>query len=272
MPSRHAIVTTRSGAAAVRDDEVGELMHPVLGPVEAELLYVGPARLEARLREGRSGEPLVLFDVGLGAGSNALAARRVAQGSGDGCRRLSIVSFERDVGALELVLASDRAAEFGLAGGARRAARDLLDRGVHEGARCTWRLERGDAIASLARQTSMAEVVFWDPFSPRANPELWTVRAFAALRERCAVGCTVHTYSASTAVRSAMLLAGFAVGIGPATGEKAETTCAALEPTELDRPLDGRWLERLARSSAPWPLDAPPDALDRVRAHPQFGG
>jgi queuine tRNA-ribosyltransferase len=47
-------------------------------------------------------------------------------------------------------------------------------------------------------------------------------------------------------------------------------TVAALEPAELEQPLDRRWLERLARSTAPFPPDAPADALERVRALPQF--
>ncbi len=51
-------------------------MHPVVGPlVEAERLYVGPSRLRERLVDGAK-DPLVLLDVGLGAGSNAIAAWR----------------------------------------------------------------------------------------------------------------------------------------------------------------------------------------------------
>ena len=56
----------------------------------------------------------------------------------------------------------------------------------------------------------------------------------------------------------------------PSSGPKQETTAAAAGPGLLARPLDARWLARLARSSAPFPPDAPGDALDRVRAHPQF--
>ncbi|HVU49687.1 MAG TPA: hypothetical protein VHL80_03310, partial [Polyangia bacterium] len=46
----------------------GEVMHPGVGPVvEAEQLYVRQSRLAERLREERT---VVVFDVGLGAGSN----------------------------------------------------------------------------------------------------------------------------------------------------------------------------------------------------------
>ena len=114
--------------------------------------------------------------------------------------------------------------------------------------------------------------MFWDPFSPRANPSLWTRAAFAALRPLCRAGATVHTYGAATSSASALLLAGFAVGVGDATTQGKQTTKAALSVDDLDRPLNRRWLDRLARSSAPFPPDAPADALERVAALPQFSG
>ncbi|MCU1279128.1 MAG: queuine tRNA-ribosyltransferase, partial [bacterium] len=112
--------------------------------------------------------------------------------------------------------------------------------------------------------------VFWDPFSPRANPERWTIAAFAALRRAVADRAIVLTYSASTATRVAMLLAGFAVGVGDPIGDKAETTVAAVRVEDLARPLQSRWLARLSRADAPLPRDAPADAVARACAAPQF--
>ena len=86
----------------------------------------------------------------------------------------------------------------------------------------------------------------------------------------CGPRADLYTYSTATATRAALLLAGFYVGVGDPSGPKEQTTAAATDPTLLARPLDGRWLSRLERSSAPFPADAPPDALDRIRAHPQF--
>ena len=84
------VVVTRGGARAMLDRRVGEVMHPVVGPaIEATRLYIGPSRLAARLAAG-GGEPLVLFDVGLGAGSNAIAAWRLAEGLPDSARPLDL--------------------------------------------------------------------------------------------------------------------------------------------------------------------------------------
>jgi queuine tRNA-ribosyltransferase len=246
-------------------------MHPVVGPeVEAVRLYLGPSRLADRL--ATDGPPLVLLDVGLGAGSNAAAAWRASEARTGAGRRLSIVSFDRTVGALALALAPAHAPAFLLDGAAGDAARALLADGVHQAARTTWRLVRGELPASLGEAPAgAADVVFWDPYSPKTDPGLWTVAAFAALRTRCGPRATVHTYGAATATRAALLLAGFAVGVGEATGTKGETTAAAVAREDVARPLDARWLARLRRSSAPLPPDAPPDALDRIAAAPQFG-
>jgi queuine tRNA-ribosyltransferase len=270
---RFSVVTTRGGARAMLDHATGEVMHPVVGPlVEAERLYLSPSRLAARLTHAAD-RPLVLYDVGLGAGSNAIAAWRLSESLPRSARRLEIVSFDRSLDALALALAPEHAAHFALDGAAGAAAHTLLARGHCESARTSWRLVTGELLDALAAEPpASADVVFWDPFSPRANPSLWTVAAFKLLRDRCRAGCTVHTYSGATTTRSALLLGGFAVGFGDPIGEKTQTTCGAVRAEDLVRPLDGRWLHRLVRSSAPLPLDAPEDALSQIAALPQFGG
>lgn len=270
--ARFEIVTTTSGAPSVLDREVGEVMHPGLGAAaEAEQLYVAQSRLAARLAEG--GAPLVLFDVGLGGAANALAAIRCARAAPAGSRRLLVYSFERDLGALALAASVDGAARLQWSAADRSAALALLEHGAYEEPQFHWQLLAGDALGALARAPEPADVVFWDPWSPRSNGELWTARAFATLREHCALGAVLFTYSRATAVRSALLLAGFHVGAGAVVGTK-ETTAAALAPALPEQPLDRRWLERLQRSSAALPSDVAaadvPAALLRIAAHPQF--
>ena len=275
----HEVVRTRSGAPSVRDRALGEIMHPVIGArAEAALLYAGQARLRERLLEPVT-DPLVIYDVGLGAGSNALAAIEVLQqlstagelrADGSSPRKLWIVSFERDLGALTLALAPEHAAEFGFSGAAAEAARALLDHGAFESAALRWTLVRGDLPETLLAGPAKANVVFWDPWSPASNKALWSVRSFEALRSRCGADATLYTYGAATSTRAAMLLAGFAVGMGVRTGTTGQTTAAAMRHQDLLAPLDLRWLERLRRSSAPLPADAPVGAIEAVARMPQF--
>lgn len=267
------VVTTRSGAPAVRDRVTGEIMHPLVGPrVEAGQLYVGPSKLAARLGAptgpGASG-PLVLLDVGLGAGSNAIAAWELSESLGPEARRLEIRSFDRSLGALTLAL--EHGAAFGLDGRAGIAGRAICAAHRHETVRTGWSYFGGELLTMLAGQPAdSADVVFWDPFSPNTNPALWSVAAFAALRRVCRAGATVHTYSGGTAVRSALLLGGFVVGVGDTVGALKQSTCAAVCVEDLAAPLGHRWFERVSRSSAPFPSDAPTDALERLRRLPQL--
>jgi queuine tRNA-ribosyltransferase len=266
------VVVTRSGARAIRDRLTGEVMHPVVGPlVEAERLYVGPSCLAQRLSPSQGEGAVCVLDVGLGAASNAVAAWRLSEALPASSRRLRIVSFDSSLAALEVAISSPDPADFGFDGAALRAARGLLSHGVHETERTSWRLLLGDLPGTLSGVPPLsADVVFWDPFSPRANPELWSYSAFDALSRVCREGATVHTYSGATAVRSALLLAGFAVGLGEPIGPGKQSTCAARDARDLVSPLEARWLERLRRSSAAFPVDAPGDALARIEAMEQF--
>ena len=207
--------------------------------------------------------------MGLGAASNALAARRISESLPASARPLAIVSFENDLGALRLAL--EHPEGFLLDGEPGDAARALLAHGLHETARTRWSLVQGDALAALARYDGPpAEVIFWDPFSPRVNPGLWTVEAFRSLRRVCGPRATLYTYAASTTTRLALLLAGFAVGEGAPSGSQKETTCAALDVRDLANPLGPRFLDRLRRSSAKPPQGAPADLLQAIAAMPQF--
>lgn len=281
------VVLTRSGAPAMRDRASGEIMHPGTGPgVEPQALYVVPSRLEARLRNASgASENLVLLDVGLGAASNAIAAWRVSEALADvadasGARRLEIVSFDDDLSALELALQPEHAESFGLTGeggDAYAAARALVASGRFETARTTWRLARGDFPKELAREpAASADVVFWDFYSSKTHPHLWTLATLRELRRVCRSGATLHTYSTATSFRAGLLLAGFAVGVGVSTGDRRETTIGAVLAADLERPLDARWLARLERSTAAFPSDVAGDpesraeAFARVRACPQF--
>jgi hypothetical protein len=120
----------------------------------------------------------------------------------------------------------------------------------------------------------------FDAFSPAKNPAMWTQPLFAHLFQLLdpARPCALPTYSRSTMLRVTLLLAGFFVGVGHATGEKDETTIAANSLEMLDEPLDRRWLERVSRSSSAEPMWKPvyrqaplsPETWHKLQQHPQF--
>ena len=237
-------------------------MHPVIGAaVESERLYVAQSRLAARLVEPGAGSAGALRRRPgrrrQRAGRHPGRARRAAGRP----RRSPWSASSGSWGRSTLAASPEGAARLGWSAEDAAAARALLRDGRHEEPGVRWWLRLGDALERLDAEPLRADLVFWDPFSPKVNGALWTAGAFARLAARCAPGATLFTYSTATATRAALLLAGFAVGHGDASGPKEETTAAALPPASPARPLDGRWLARLARSSAPFPADAPDDAL-----------
>ncbi|HSP79204.1 MAG TPA: MnmC family methyltransferase, partial [Myxococcaceae bacterium] len=253
----------------------GEVMHPSVGPwEEARRLYVEQPRLAERLRT--PGEPLVIHDVGLGAATNAVAALTCARELGSERRRaLELVSFELELAPLRLALAD--AAGFPFLQPFREAAEALMRDGVWEEEGVRWRLHLGDAKAHLGAELPKADLVYFDPFSPASNPELWTPAVLARVRAGCreeGEGALLLTYSAATPTRVTLLLAGFYVGAGVSTGTKGETTVAATRPEALASPLGARWLERWRRSSSRAPHGEPltAEVESRLLAHPQWAG
>jgi tRNA U34 5-methylaminomethyl-2-thiouridine-forming methyltransferase MnmC len=268
------VVTLRNGARAVRHLGHGEVMHPSVGPwQEALRLYVEQPRLAERLRE--PGPPLVIHDVGLGAATNAVAALTCARGLGAERRRaLEVVSFEVDLAPLRLALADTGG--FPFLQPFREAAEALMRDGAWEGEGVRWRLRLGDAVAHLEDGAlPVADLVYFDPFSPASNPDMWTEGVLARVRRYCREdgdGALLLTYSAATPTRVTLLLAGFYVGAGASTGTKGETTVGATRRESLEAPLGARWLERWKRSSSRAPHGArlTPEVEARVLAHPQW--
>ena len=284
MPSSYdfELVRLRNGAHSVRSLAHGETMHPGLGPVtEAEALYVAQLRLAERLR-GHEGE-FVIWDVGLGAAANALTvlrATREANGS------LRLLSFEHTLEPLRFAFGQRAALKY--FDGYEAAIERLLEQGSAEFQNgrqpVSWELHAGDFPSLLkqsqARVLPKPHAILFDPWSPAKNPAMWTAPLFADIFSLLdpARPCALPTYSRSTMLRVALLLAGFWVGAGRATGRKEETTIAANASELIAEPLDRRWLERARRSPSAEPLWEAvyrqallaPETWERLRRHPQF--
>lgn len=267
------LVTLANGARAVKHLGHGEVMHPSIGPwEEARALYVAQSGVAALLSV--PGAPVVLLDVGLGAGTNAAAAITCALELGAARKRdLHVVSLEMDLAPMRLAVAD--AAGFPFLVPLRDATHALMAHHRWSRDGITWELKLGDALAFMRNGLPLADVVFFDPFSPASNPGMWAVDALALLKTVCRQdgdGCVLFTYSAATPTRVSFLLGGFFVGDGQATGRKGTTTAAATQLHRLERPLGAAWLGRWERSSQRAPHGQAWAAWmeDAIRALPQF--
>jgi tRNA U34 5-methylaminomethyl-2-thiouridine-forming methyltransferase MnmC len=76
----------------------------------------------------------------------------------------------------------------------------------------------GDARQTIQQLRSInfqADAIFFDPFSPRRCPQLWTIEFFTLVAHCLAPTGTLATYSRSASVRSAMIEAGLNIGTIP---------------------------------------------------------
>lgn len=278
----YRIVKLASGANSVHSLAYGETFHPVIGPsAEARALYVEQARLSERLR--RQPGPFVIWDVGLGAAANAVTVLGVAQQLP--CA-IHLLSFDHTLAPLEFALAQARHLEY--IGDYQQTLENLVREqhlSFHHG-HCSvrWDVHLTDFPTLLTTPAAAAlakpHLIMFDAFSPAKNPAMWTLPLFTNLFRLLdpARPCALPTYSRSTLLRVTLLLAGFFVGVGHATGEKEETTFAANTLDLIDEPLDHRWLQRAQRSSSAEPLLEPvyrqsklsPAISQRLHAHPQF--
>jgi queuine tRNA-ribosyltransferase len=324
------------GFASIRHVSSGEIMHSRTPPMEeARRLYIEQADLAKRVqREGEPWEgeaapellkdqsdrsdltdlnnsPLVIWDVGLGAAANAMAAIRCFEEKArtGPVRPLRIISFENDLDSLRLAwkhhdlfpylrhggtpallkegrweskegLYEKAESGKGESGneehGKAESGNDVSPRGL-----LGWELIQGDFYEVMGQATLPPDIIFYDMFSSKTCGHQWTLVAFHRLFAACKGKATqLFTYTCSTAARVALLAAGFYVARGRRTGEKLETTIAFTpEALALSGDFDllgAEWLRKWHRSTAKFPAGLEPHhhpAFEQtILGHPQFAG
>lgn len=252
------------GNWTLADARCGEVFHPNLGAEqEAELLFIRPTGLREALAEAGA-EPVVVWDVGLGAAGNACAVLRAWRELGR--RPLELWSFDRDRLALRAARAF-RMKEPGAFAWLEEVPEELFEDGEvvrmanRSGAQGVWRVVERDFVEWVAEQNCGAHgpfLVMMDLYSPEASIREWTLEHWKEVRRvmKAGAGTRLVFHSRSTAVRVTLLLAGFEVGRGPELGMKEETTVAALEVGQVERPLGKDFLEKVRRSTHAAPFRA----------------
>lgn len=284
LSDNYQLVRTPSGAFSIHSRSDNETFHPVAGPnVEAETLYVRQLKLRERAADCR--DEFVIWDVGLGAAGNAVAALRALA---DVLSRVHIVSFDRTTEALAFALRHSQELEFpsSLNEPLHQLVATRTAQFKHGQCDVRWELHVED-FPSLMRSAAErrcalppAHAIFYDAFSPARNPEMWTL---PLLRDVFSLTspeqpCSLATFSRSTITRAALLLAGFFVGSGEPLAGKEETTLAANTRLFVPKLLDASWLDRARRSHSAEPLHEPrylqralaAETLHALESHPQF--
>jgi queuine tRNA-ribosyltransferase len=279
----YEVLTSAEGFSSIRQISSGEVMHSVNRPSdEANRLYVEQSCLASRISRGRERDEWVIWDVGLGAASNAMAAvqcfEQQYQNSPENVGPLRIVSFECDLDPLKLAVKNPGRFPHLRHG----APHELLKNGrwLHSSGLLAWELWEGDFLEKFSA-ASVPDILFYDPFSYKTDSALWTAPVFARLFDFCRPkSAELYTYSSSTAARAALLSSGFFVAEGVGTGPKADTTVAftratgATEHPLTPRLLGSEWLARWRRSGSKFPNGLSAEEKGafelRIESHAQF--
>jgi len=269
----YEVVTHSEGVGKIRQVSSGETMHSVSNPKEeAEALYVN----QSGFRESVSvpGHLLIVWDVGLGAASNAMAFVGAYELE-ERPRECKIISFESDLDSLKLAL--QHPALFQHLNHPAPHAIANEGKWLSKKGRLSWDLLEGDFLSNMTK-VSKPDVIVFDPFSYKTDGKLWQLRALRALfKATCDKALMLFTYSSATRARAAFLAAGFHVAKGVGIGPKVDTTvvCNTLAAAGSNfAMLDTSWLQRWERSDARHPEDIADDERGlfekAIREHPQF--
>ena len=229
-------------------------MHIGTNPrTEALELHVRQQSLAERVLAWEGETPFVIWDIGLGPAGNAITAIEELRGT---TTSVEIHSFEISTDVLEYAL--HHAEELEYLVGWEAAITQLLSTGSAQPLpNIRWVLHRGD-FTKRTHQAPAPSSIFFDPYSPARNIEMWNVETFRSIWN--AVGspdappCLMTNYTRSTAVRVTMALAGWFVGKGVPTGDKSETTIVSNRLDLLENPLGHAWITRVRSSTNAAPI------------------
>lgn len=145
-----------------------------------------------------------LLDLCFGLGYNlAVTIHELLKSSVE--NRLKITSLEIDKGVVDIV----RKTYFFWPVDAYRVLRTLLEDQQQD--QLSLEMVYGDATQTVHQLKHQYDIVYFDPFSKRKTPELWTPEMFQRMHEVLADdGCLV-TYSCAKGVRKDLKAAGFYV-------------------------------------------------------------
>jgi queuine tRNA-ribosyltransferase len=274
----YEVVQQKAGFHSIHDKASGETMHSVIDPmIESKLLYVDQSDLRDQLSK-EDCEPLVIWDVGLGAASNAMAAvceiesLRKEYGV---TRAVQIVSFENDLDSIRLALKNPS-----LFSHVRHAApSSIVKTGFWESSASgiQWRLFNGDFAVNFEKAPA-PDIIYYDMYSLNFDGRLWSMQLFKKIFAHCdGKSARLITYTVSTRTRAALLAAGFSVCYGAGTGPKNETTLAftSFDDAQTHPRLIGKeWLGKWERSTAKTDTDLSEEEKEyihqKVRSHRQF--
>jgi tRNA U34 5-methylaminomethyl-2-thiouridine-forming methyltransferase MnmC len=202
------LVKTQDDSYTVFNETAGEHYHSISGALEEAFeKHVNAIGVEDGFR---------ILDFCFGLGYNSIAASKDHQ-------NLQIIGLENDIEIVQSIRSLEVPeiikTEFD-------AFRDLAEKlEVTDINNNILKLIIGDALKTIDQlPNNYFDRVFFDPFSPGKQPEMWSEEIFQKVYSKMKSGGKLSTYSCTKWIRKNMENAGFKVIDGPIVGRKSPAT------------------------------------------------
>lgn len=199
---------TQDGSYTFFSEEFGEAFHSYQGAkTEAFQKFSDAIELQHKAQQSE----IKLLDVCYGLGYNTAAAIGVIRKVNPTCN-IEVYGLELDptvpIGALTLLKYWSEPVQ--------EVLKSLAQHHQCYQSHLKAQLLIGDARQTIQQLSNFqADAIFFDPFSPRRCPQLWTIEFFQLVAQRLAPTGKLATYSRSASVRTALINAGLQIGTIP---------------------------------------------------------
>lgn len=214
------LIETGDGSHTLYCHNYNESYHSTTGALrESFVKYCEPCNILSLAKKGN----IRILDVGFGLGYNILAALYIVKGL-ESFSRIEVVSLEKNLissKVLDLLSIPARYRDY------YEIVKKVSATLAFENKNVKISLVLGDARDTLKKVEGKFNAVFFDPFSLRKNPEMWSVELFCEVAKKMTDNAILSTYSSSTAVRCGLMEADFKIAPGPGDGMKKEGTIAS---------------------------------------------
>lgn len=204
------LIKTKDGSYTAFSKAVNEHYHTVSGAIEEAFeKHVNALGIENGIH---------ILDFCFGLGYNSIAA----------CKdhaNLQIIGLENDIKIIEAMkdieIPEVLKTEFDFF---RNIAKNL---DVTDNNNNRIQILLGDALQKIDElPNKYFDKIFFDPFSPKKQPEMWSEEIFQKIYNKMKNGAKLSTYSCAKQVRKNMISAGFKVTDGPVVGRRSPATIA----------------------------------------------
>jgi len=202
-------IKTRDQSITFFNEKFQETYHSTtIGAIEeAEKKYIEPANLK---------ENATILDFCFGLGYNTLAAITKL-------KQAIIIAIENDKEILNQIQDIEIPKPYQQK---YEIIKQLAQDKEFDNGKIKIKLIIGDAKKEIKKLNQKFNAVFFDPFSPKKCPELWTKEVFKGIFKLMKPSAVLTTYSCAKEVRNNMQKAGFIVKDSKPIGRKAPGTIA----------------------------------------------